>query len=538
MAIKGFKKIEDTKGYKLDSKDRQIFERELKESLFGNASTTWNIYGNTDLIEFVLYDSNDNQLPQGDSGHLVRYIALDDTNIQKYFRISEDIDDIKANGAKEFLVDTEILIREAGYSNGIFKTQITLIKRRAGSERIPFDRLWIHEISPSRTEIRVLPVNRDKGGVLPDLQERYNVFINDGDFRDDTIAFVQQYVENVNVQRVFEQFLKIKGKVTEGQNYVNLVKKEFGINDFGKFILDIKILFVKAMKYWVENRDSNINSITFGNPLNTRPPVQLSVEEIIRKASMTLTDVIDKLLNKRDILEKAQLSQEDQVTFDEVEQLLQQTYSDGVYESNIPPSIAAQIRGCTDPNAENYNPEATVDDGSCIYPLPPIEIPVEPEEEIESTPQPDPTEDAITNPEPSPTLTPTVQIKTTKYYVWSAEGEILYRTPDNVAHSWGGIEYDSVELTYIVPLRLVGDIRTYPKIKVASTDNNVICNDPLAINYGQRGVCKYTPVVIADYDRDTRRFGTVEEDTIVRYPITLPMRQYGDFTVRPPEDIL
>ena len=121
MAIKGFKKIEDMKGYRLDSKDREIFERELKESLFGNANTTWNIYGNTDMIEFVLYDSNDNQLPQGDEGHMVRYISLDDTNIQKYFRISEDIDDIKANGAKEFLVDTEILIREAGYQNGIFK---------------------------------------------------------------------------------------------------------------------------------------------------------------------------------------------------------------------------------------------------------------------------------------------------------------------------------------------------------------------------------------------------------------------------------
>ena len=61
------------------------------------------------------------------------------------------------------------------------------------SKRIPFDRLWIHEISPSRTEIRVLPVNRDKGGVWPDLQERYDVYINDGDFRDDTIAFVQEY---------------------------------------------------------------------------------------------------------------------------------------------------------------------------------------------------------------------------------------------------------------------------------------------------------------------------------------------------------
>lgn len=25
------------------------------------------------------------------------------------------------------------------------------------------------------------------------------------------------------------------------------------------------------------------------------------------------------------------------------------------------------IYGCTDPNADNYDPDATVDDGSCIY---------------------------------------------------------------------------------------------------------------------------------------------------------------------------
>lgn len=29
------------------------------------------------------------------------------------------------------------------------------------------------------------------------------------------------------------------------------------------------------------------------------------------------------------------------------------------------------IRGCTDPNALNYDPEATEDDGSCIYDVPP-----------------------------------------------------------------------------------------------------------------------------------------------------------------------
>ena len=34
-------------------------------------------------------------------------------------------------------------------------------------------------------------------------------------------------------------------------------------------------------------------------------------------------------------------------------------------------STSAPVSGCTDPTATNYDPTATVDDGSCVYPPPP-----------------------------------------------------------------------------------------------------------------------------------------------------------------------
>ena len=34
--------------------------------------------------------------------------------------------------------------------------------------------------------------------------------------------------------------------------------------------------------------------------------------------------------------------------------------------------IVEEIEGCIDDTAENYNPDATIDDGSCIFPPPPI----------------------------------------------------------------------------------------------------------------------------------------------------------------------
>ncbi|MCK4830715.1 PKD domain-containing protein [bacterium] len=36
-------------------------------------------------------------------------------------------------------------------------------------------------------------------------------------------------------------------------------------------------------------------------------------------------------------------------------------------EIDVPKCPRGPIRGCTDPNARNYNPDATIDDGSCLY---------------------------------------------------------------------------------------------------------------------------------------------------------------------------
>jgi len=494
MAIKGFKEVVDHKGYRIDTKDRQIFERDLKESLFGTSATTWDVYGNTDMIEFVLYDTNDNQLPQGDNEKMVRYISMDDPNIQKYFVINEDIEDIKLNGAKEFLVDTELLIKEAGYSNGIFKTQITLVNRRVGSEVVEFDKMWIHEISPSRTEIRILPVNENDKGILPDLEERYDVFINGGEFRDDTISFVQQYVEELDLTKVFEQMLKIKGKVKEGQGYIDLIKKEFKIDDFGKFLLDVKTKFIKSVQFWVENKDSNINSTLYGKPLGTNPSVSLSINEIKTKVIYTLSETIDYVLTKRDILEKSVLSKEEQVTFDELEDILKTTTDDSIYDTTIPESVDAAIRGCMDPNAENFNADATINDGSCIYPAPPVEdvdIVVPPIE---------------------------IPIRTKTYYWWEDSAWLSYKGVDEKWHKVDADEFQFREISFIDGPNIHGDIRTIQKVRKVDINDldpidigfSGICMDRSSINYRKPGPCRYF-----NPPQDDFRF---EDGDFFRYP--------------------
>ena len=89
MAIKDFKNIIDRKGYLVETEDRKIFEKEISKSNFG--------LGCSDMIEFILYDSNDNQLPQGDSGKLARYINIDDANIKDYFILTESLENLFGN---------------------------------------------------------------------------------------------------------------------------------------------------------------------------------------------------------------------------------------------------------------------------------------------------------------------------------------------------------------------------------------------------------------------------------------------------------
>ena len=361
MAIKTFKNIEEKKGYRLDDKDRKIFEKEIKRGYFG--------FDVGDIIEFVIYDSSDNQLPQESvDGQKVRYINYTDETIKNYFgKVPENKFNKKSNNAEEYFINTEKLIKEAGYSNGVFKTQVTFLNRRLGSEPRLFDKVWIHEISPSRTEVRVLPVVEDGVGIPnSDLQERYDTFINCGVFTADTLIFIDEFLSQFDVSKVVKNMLMKKGSITEGKDYIKLITSEFGLVNFEVYLTRVKRLFQEIVDNYRMNRYYNPFEANFGQLTGESFGIEFDISEIKSEICDMASNAAEYSLPNQNIRLNTTKTITQQQTLDKVKDILKTVRVNKDYQSTRPNPIDAQIRGCIDPEAKNYNKAATIP-SQCVY---------------------------------------------------------------------------------------------------------------------------------------------------------------------------
>jgi hypothetical protein len=285
MAIKTFKEILENKGYRIDSNDRQIFENGSIESFFG-------LSGN-DVIEFIVYDSNDNQLPQKNYGN-VRYIPLTIENIGDYFLIAEGTLFQKYQFPNEYFIDAERLLKDAGYTNGTFKTQITLLNKRVGSND-DLNKLWISEISPSRTEIRLFP-NTKGSEIYMDLKERFKVLITDGNFREDVAKSAISFVEKITPITI-SNFLKAK----YSDVWFAKFRSEYKIENFEGFCTNIHNKFLEACINEFTGRISDINDINYGKHKNIKQSITLKKSDVKLIVEHILVSVLNKYLMYPDV---------------------------------------------------------------------------------------------------------------------------------------------------------------------------------------------------------------------------------------------
>jgi hypothetical protein len=321
MAIRTFKEILDNKAYRISSKDRAIFEQGTLQSFFG--------FSDSDMIEFIIYDVNDNQLPQGEFGELVRYIPLSSENIKDYFLISDGTLLQSFSFPSEYFIDVERLCNEAGYSNGIFKTQITLLNKRVGYES-PNEKLWIQEISPSRTEIKLLPI-RNEVSNKTDLLQRFRIMVDGKDFRDDVIPYVGTFVESINPVEVDSFIKKIYG-----EQWYNTLVSEFGIRGFDSLTTTIYNKFVEAMLYEFSNRNSYINDPNYGKKKSVSASLQLDKTDVFKVGQRILIECVQKYLPQRTIQTTTEFDTISQQSFDDVGTTLRRRSSDVVIKPKEP----------------------------------------------------------------------------------------------------------------------------------------------------------------------------------------------------------
>ena len=321
MAIKTFKEIIDNKGYRISTKDREIFEEGTLQSFFG--------FSDSDMIEFIVYDANENQLPQGDEGKLVRYVPLSSQNIKDYFLIADGTKFQAFQFPNEYFIDAERLIKEAGYNNGIFKTEITLLNKRVGYDNIN-EKLWIQEISPSRNEIRVLPLMNEVSKKT-DLFARYNIMKEGSNFRDDIIPYVGSFVDMVNPMEV-SGFVK----KTYGEKWYNNFVAEFGISGFESMVTRIFNTFRKSVYNEFSNRVSSIGDINYGKEKPIKPSIRFSKEDVYKVSQRILIECVDKFLPRRVMQAQTEVDNVFEASIDKISEVINSRESDVVIKANVP----------------------------------------------------------------------------------------------------------------------------------------------------------------------------------------------------------
>ena len=328
MSLDKFKNINDvlTKGTSLTT---ELTATELKLIDKGFIATPF-LVGNNDVLEFILYDSTNNVLEQSDYGN-VRYIGANE--ISNYIIRSENVLDTIYDGGG-FLIDVKKLVKEAGYNTGVFRVQFNFVNNRVGS-KIEMDRLWIHEISPSRTELRLLPYNNFNSGIPyeadieRDLNQAYESFVVGRFSGDEVYSEINEIINRLDVQQLQNTFAKIKSK-----DYIDRIQYEFGITNYDQFFSKVLESMRESVRHALLHKNSIIGSSDFGKPLGDEVDfTYYNKNEIVNLLNKKFRDACEFHLPKRTLANEVLIDSETQQSIDNLSQLIQKLESDKVTEN-------------------------------------------------------------------------------------------------------------------------------------------------------------------------------------------------------------
>jgi hypothetical protein len=258
MSIKKYTNFEqidskvENKGQFLQKDDLFIVSKtEIEETDFGDCKY--------DVMEVSVYDVNSNLLPNK-SGNNVAYIKTGDIKNYLYNLTNK-------GGQKELAIDAEKLLQELGFTNGILKLNLNFVRNKVGTED-SLTRVWIHEISPSREEIRILPL-KTKDTTINELTNKE--FKNIHNLSKDFKYYKKNILDSLDTFE-FKSLSTIDDALVNqfGNDFKSTLKKDFGLSDLDAFRDKIFRDFKDSITYWVNNKYYDVTQSNFGKPSEVR----------------------------------------------------------------------------------------------------------------------------------------------------------------------------------------------------------------------------------------------------------------------------
>lgn len=258
MSIKKYTNIEsinsnsENEGKFIEDKDLFILSKnEIEKTDFG--------VGKYDVMEVSVYDVNNNLLPQK-SGNNVAYIKSSDIKNYLYNLTN-------AGGQKELAINVEKLLNDLGFTNGILKVNINFVRNKVGSEN-ESTRVWIQEISPSREEIRILPLKTKDENINKITNTQFK---NLKSLNKDFNYYKTELLNTLNsFDNVFLTKIDSHLETKFGKDFFAILKKDFGLNDFATFRNKIFEDFKNSTTYYLTNKYYTIGDSNFGKPSEIR----------------------------------------------------------------------------------------------------------------------------------------------------------------------------------------------------------------------------------------------------------------------------
>jgi hypothetical protein len=258
MAIKKYTNFDavnaktTNEGNYLQSEDLFIVSKnEIEDTDFGDCKY--------DVMEVSVYDINNNLLPHK-SGKNVEHVKYQHIGNYLYSMTNK-------GGQKEIAIDAEKLLNDLGFTNGIVKLNLNFVRQRVGSDD-ELQRVWIQEISPSREEIRIIPLKTKDANINQIIN---NEFKNVNNLTKDFKYYKKNILDALdsfefNFLSTIDDALVAKF----GNDFRATVRKDFGLRDLDAFNKRVFENFRDSVKNWVNNRYYDISQSTFGKPSEIR----------------------------------------------------------------------------------------------------------------------------------------------------------------------------------------------------------------------------------------------------------------------------